>query len=180
MRKNLRRAEFEITEQPHPLEDLPEGGERTIWQAAREQVERLERQLLGAEASLRKAAELSEAARRRLLLDLIEGVMDNLDRSLAGVEGDRGDAEARRWIRRLQRTRRTLEQLLAQEQVVPIDFAQAPDGLVSTREVIERSDVPEGTILEIDYRGYLWRGELLRKASVVRAVPPGSSSTPPT
>lgn len=184
---------FQITEQPHALPDIiaaPDASPRSLYRALDEAVEQLESRAAAAEASLstlraecaaalaraeetreaqlRKANAAHEAARRKLLLGVIEDVMDNLDRSLAGLDGA-ADPAAERWIKRLQRTRRSLEQLLAAEQVVPIDFTNAPDGLVTTQEVIQRDDVPTGTIVGVIYRGYLWRGEILRKAVVIRA-----------
>ncbi len=160
-------AEFEITEEPLDIGGDADAGDVDPWRQALQKVARLEERALDVEASLRKISEGRDSGKRKLLLDVID-VVDNIDRILA-AGGGAPNPEASRWIKRFERTRRTLEESLAKEQVVPIDFEQAPDGLVTTREEVERDDVPDGTILEVDYRGYLWRGEILRKASVVRA-----------
>ncbi len=164
-----RHPAFEITEEPHTLDAALPAGNDQVWQDLGNKVMGLEQQVLEVEASLRNMDEKHTSARRKLLLSLIEDVMDNLDRSLAGVDPSQADPTTQRWIKRQQRTRRAVEQLLEREQVSPTDPVRAPDGLVFTREEVERDDVPDGTIVEVDYRGYLWRGELLRKASVVRA-----------
>jgi molecular chaperone GrpE (heat shock protein) len=160
-------TEFDITESPFEVEGVTETSETNFWRRAVQGIAEVENRAFAAEASLRKINVAHDSAKRKLLLNVIE-IVDNVDRVLA-VSGGVTDPAVSQWLRRFERTRRTLEQLLAREQVVPIDFEQAPDGLVTTREEVERDDVPDGTILEVDYRGYLWRGEILRKASVVKA-----------
>lgn len=170
MKERQRIQAFEITEPPHEVA-VPGGlGSQDPWPALQQEARRLEERASEAESSLRKSGDAHDGARRKFLLDLIEDVMDNLDRSLADVDGNPSDPAAQRWIKKLQRNRRTMEALLAREQAVPIDLVQAPDGLVTTRDEVPRDDVPDGTIVEVDYRGWLWRGEVLRKASVVRAT----------
>ena len=100
--KRHRPPEFEITEQPYPIGDRSNAGANEIWRIVHQEVERLEERVAEADASLRKANEMNDAAKRRFLLDLIESVMDNLDRILAAADMLQGDARAqgaarRRW-----------------------------------------------------------------------------------
>lgn len=180
MRKRKLPPEFEITEQPRPTPSVSAAPESDPWQLAVQEAERLEQSAAEAPARLRKLGETHDTAKRKFLVELIENVMDNFDRVLERTDGGPSDPVARNWLKRFERVRRSFEQLLAAEQVVPIEFAGAPDGLVFTREVVPRDDVPEGTIVEVDCRGWLWRGEVLRKASVVRAANTGTTAGAPT
>lgn len=161
--------EFEITEQPHRVSSMPHVEGLNIWQTAQEEVERLDKRTAEAEASLSKIHVTHDTAKRKFLLNMIEDIMDSLDRILTGTDERQGDTAAQQWLKRFQRTRRTLEQLLAKEQVVPIDVVSAPPGVVTISEVEERDDVLEGTVVAVNWRGYLWKGEVLRKADVVVA-----------
>ena len=158
--------EFEITEEPYRVGDRSDAGAQEIWRIMHHEVERLEERVAEAEASLRKADEMNNAAKRRFLLDLIESVMDNLDRILAAADAVQGEAAAQKWFKRFERLRRTMEQLLASQQVVPIDVVSAPPGVITVEDVEERDDVPDGTVVAVNWRGYLWRGEILRKPNV--------------
>jgi molecular chaperone GrpE (heat shock protein) len=62
-----------------------------------------------------------------------------------------------------------MAEILGRENVVEIDLVSAPPGVVAADRVEERDDVPDGTITSVNWRGYLWRGEILRKASVTVA-----------
>lgn len=164
--KRHRPPEFEITEQPYPIGDRSNAGANEIWRIVHQEVERLEERVAEADASLRKANEMTDAAKRRFLLDLIESVMDNLDRILAAADMVQGDARAQQRFRRFEGIRRQMEQLLARQQVVPIDVVSAPPGVVEVQDVEERDDLPDGTVVAVNWRGYLWRGEILRKPNV--------------
>lgn len=161
--------EFEITEQPYPVGDWSDVGAHGIWQSVRREVERLGEQVAAAEASLRKANEMNDDAKRRFLLDLIESVMDNLDRIVAAADAVQCEAAAQQLFKRFEGIRRKMEQLLARQQVVPIDVVSAPPGVIHVQEVEERDDVPDGTVIAVNWRGYLWRGEILRKPNVIVA-----------
>ena len=175
-RRALPAPEFAITEQPHETPASAAVPGQNPWQLAVQEAERLVQSAAEAQGKLRKLGETHDTAKRKFLVELIENVMDNFDRVLERTDGGSTDPVARNWLKRFALTRRSLEQLLATEQVVPIEFAGAPDGLVFTREVVPRDDVPEGTIVEVDCRGWLWRGEVLRKASVVRSDNSGTTA----
>jgi molecular chaperone GrpE (heat shock protein) len=60
--------------------------------------------------------------------------------------------------------------VLRRQRVVPIDLDSAPPGTVTTVGVVYRPDLPEGRIVRLVRRGYLWQGEVLRKPEVVVAT----------
>ena len=162
-------AEFEVREPFHELGRYSDVDQQKLWHKAQEAAELFERRILELEASFRKINETNEISKRKFLLDLIEEIMDNLDRVLASTDGSKINTSAKRWFKRIQRVQRRLEEVLAREQVTPIDMLSAPPGLVTVADVEERDDVPDGTIVAINWRGYLWKGEVLRKANVIVA-----------
>jgi molecular chaperone GrpE (heat shock protein) len=172
MRKRQKPQEFAIVEQPHATGAAPAPGEHTPFQAAQQEAQRLEQRAIELEALVHKLETILaglNAAKRKFLLDMIEDIMDNLDRSLEGVDETRVDGASQRWVKRFQRTRRKTIELLAKEQVVPIDLETAPPGLSVVNDVESRDDVPDGTVVAVNLRGYLWQGEILRKPEVVVA-----------
>jgi hypothetical protein len=83
----------------------------------------------------------------------------------------------------MQRSRRKMIELLEGEQVVGIDLVSAAPGLVTVAEVEFRDDLPDGTVVSTILRGYLWKGEILRKAVVIAAqhrqlAAPAAMTTP--
>jgi len=64
----------------------------------------------------------------------------------------------------------------------PVSIGQPcpPPGLATVEEVEERNDVPDGTVLAVNLRGYLWRGEFLRKPNIVVAQNTSSEETAQT
>lgn len=105
------------------------------------------------------------------LLRLIEDVMDNLARSLQSLDDAALPSAALPWVKRQRRYYATLEDALARLHVMPLDLDSAPPGTVTIIATVERDDVPEGTVVDVVQRGYLWQGEILRKASVIVAAP---------
>lgn len=161
--------EFEIVEQFHNVDALPPGGEDDVWQSVLKTADLLERRTSAAEAALGNLKEDNDAVRRKFLIGLIEGIMDNLDRIDATSDGAEGDQAAQRWTRRFRIIRRKMEDVLAREQVVPIDLVSAPPGLITIDATEERDDFPDGAVVSVNWKGYLWKGEILRKASVTVA-----------
>lgn len=167
MKKKERAKEFEFSEQPHEVERMPLIPGHTAWEVA----------CASAREGVKWLEENHEHDRRKLLLSLIENLMDNLDRNLDGASVNEGNREAQRWLKRLQRERRRLEELLAAERVVPFDPSSAPPGLATVEGEEERDDVPDGAVVSVLLRGWLWKGELLRKASVIVAKNTGKGHT---
>ena len=174
MKRRERHPEFEITEQPHQVSVRAGAEHYHPWQLLRKEAECLEERTLKAEALLQKVDEAHDDAKRKLLLGFIRDVMDNLDRSLEDENGRQTDPATHRWVKRLQLIRRASEQLLAREHVVPIDVASAPPGMIDVAGIEERHDMPEGAVIGVIWRGYLWKGEILRAPKVVVARNPAS------
>jgi molecular chaperone GrpE (heat shock protein) len=119
-----------------------------------------------ADIGLRRSTESALVAKRKLLLAIVEDVMDNLDRSISAEEGLVPDRTQSAALMRLIGARRLVERVLTRERVTAFDVRSAVPGLVFVAEVEERSDVPDGDIVEVVLRGYTWNGELLRMAQV--------------
>jgi molecular chaperone GrpE (heat shock protein) len=181
MRKPSEYPEFQIVEEPRPVDGIPERGtahpmtylRQRVAEEAEDAIHRLER----AEQGFR-------GDKRKFFLELIENVLDNLDRSLADPAANDDSPATVQWVNRLKRTRRRLLEVLATQQVVPFDLSSATPGMATVRDVEDRDDVPEGTILEQYWRAYLCEGQILRTASVKVAkntrpkqAPPGSKRT---
>jgi molecular chaperone GrpE len=101
-------------------------------------------------------------AQRALLLDILE-VADALDRIAAA---NVADEPARRGIGA---TRRLLAAKLARAGVQPIDLlgVRFDPSIADGADTELRSDLPEDTVVQEIVRGYRWRSEVLRRASVV-------------
>jgi len=164
-------AEFIFDEQPLPT-SVAQGEEFTsIWAAICAGAEDTEQKLQELHNEFADIREQQDAAKRKFYIEIIEQVMDNLDRMISVEEArdDPTEPKALKWFKRVKRTRRTLEGLLALDHVVPIDLLRPVPGGVTVEDFIERDDVPDGTILEAIQRGWLWRGETFRKAKVIVA-----------
>jgi molecular chaperone GrpE (heat shock protein) len=164
-------AEFVIDEQPLPV-DLPaETRLPEAWKLIGEQVTAAAQQVRALQESLRTTREQGDEAQGKLLLEIIEQVMDNLDRIAWAEEAREGppDPTVVKWTKRIAATRRTLEKLFAQEHAVPLDLVSAPPGTVEVYGTELRDDVPEGSIVQVIRRGWLWRGAVLRKSRVIVA-----------
>jgi molecular chaperone GrpE (heat shock protein) len=166
MKKQAPVPEFDVAYPPRPVRVTLSGGEQSPWQAAYDSAIRMQKNAEQIDASLRSLRESQGEERRKLVLQLVEDVVDNLDRSLAEAEQRQFDAATLRWVQKLQRTRRAIDKFLAREHVVPFDVVTAPVGTITIDGVDERDDVPDGTVTSVIVRGYLWQGELLRKATV--------------
>lgn len=161
--------QFEITEQQHEIPGLQDFGERDFWRRVRDAAVLLERRVGEVQKTLNTLEQAQDEARRKFFLELIEEIMDNLDGVISTTDGGSGNETAQRWVKRFRIVRRKMEEILGKEKVVAIDLVSAPPGVVTIDGVEERLDVPDGTIVSVNWRGYLWRGGILRKASVTVA-----------
>jgi hypothetical protein len=159
--------EFEFSELPRKVPRMPAAIEQGAWRLA----------CANAREEMRWLGDGYEREKRKWLLSLIETLMDNFDRNLEGAQVDKNNAEAQRWLKRFRRQQRRLEEMLANEGAVPFDVRSAPPGLVTVEGEEERDDVPDGTVMKVFWRGWLWRGELLRKAAVVVAKNTGGDES---
>jgi molecular chaperone GrpE (heat shock protein) len=162
--------EFEITEQYHETHGISDLDDPLLWHRIQKTAELFEQRLGDSEFALNAQKENRDVEKRKFLIELIEEIMDNLDRIISTSNGKKADQAAERWVKRFRTIRRKMEELLAKEQVIAIDLLSAPPGLVTADGTEDRDDVEDGTIISVNWRGYLWRGEILRKASVVVAT----------
>ena len=119
---------------------------------------------------MRLEAERRDAERREraTLRDLLE-VVDALDRILASpTPGDPAKALERQ-RRNVESTRRLLLKQLARAGVAPVDLAgrEADPAVADVEDVEDNDTVPDETVLREIVRGYTWRQEILRRASVI-------------
>lgn len=118
----------------------------------------------------------TEVARvqRQLLAGFLE-IVDALDRILDRPANTRDPArDAERQRSSVESTRRLLNQKLSQAGVVPLDLiGRVVEPTVADVEAEEEhSSLPDETIVREAVRGYLWHGEVLRRARVIVAVQP--------
>jgi molecular chaperone GrpE (heat shock protein) len=169
MRKSDITLEFEITEEPHELSGTLTNEDRAPWDQVLEAANRFECRLMDIESSVEKIKLESKAAQKRFFIDLIEEVIDNLDRIVVGMESGVNDPAEQKRLKRFKLIRRKIEEVLAQEHVTPIDMIIPPPGLAVISEAIATNEYRDGTVLSTNWRGWLWKGEVLRKANVVVA-----------
>jgi len=140
------------------------------WDTVRADVARLVRDVHVLESRLAADADRAHRDQQKILLAMLD-VLDSFDRVFANIEPreSAADRQAKIWVGNFRSVRKSLERHLRDLGVVPIE---APDGrpvaglhtVVDTRE---RPDLDDEVILEELQRGYLWRGQVLRKSHVV-------------
>ncbi len=164
-------AEFVFDEQPLPTSVAQDEQLTSVWAVICAGAEDTEQELHELHNEFDEIRHQQDAAKRKFYIEIIEQLMDNFDRMISVEEArdDPTEPKALKWFKRVKRTRRTLEGLLAMDHVVPIDLLRPVPGSVMVEDFIERDDVSDNTILEVLERGWLWRGEILRKAKVVVA-----------
>ena len=140
------------------------------WRAVHDDIAALMRDAALARSQLRDESGKGVREQRRLLLAMLD-VLDGFERVFANVgpKEAAADRQARIWVGNFRSVCRVLEGHLRELGVVRIE---APAGRVvagfhTVAETRERLDLDDETILEELQHGYLWRGEVLRKATVV-------------
>jgi molecular chaperone GrpE len=117
-----------------------------------------------------RTAEKAKNDQKQLLLDILD-VMDSFERVFANIEPREQAAEhqARVWVGNFRSVQRVLKNHLKRYGVVSIEVPEgkATPGFHAIMETREQLDLEDGTILEELQKGYLWQGELLRKAHVI-------------
>jgi molecular chaperone GrpE (heat shock protein) len=163
-------SEFAVSETRRPVASQIADGIDPL-DEARTEADGLASRLRNLEKSLQRLEEVQDSDKRKLLTGVIEEVMDNLDRGLQDMVPDPSHAggEHAKWIKRLVLTRNLVLKVLARAEVVPIDHKFEMPGMHTVDSVVKRDDVPDGTIVKTILRGYLWKGQILRKAVVVVA-----------
>jgi len=110
----------------------------------------------------------SHRKERSIFLDFLN-VVDSIDRLLKMLDPTNEVAGS------LNALRAQFMQLLEDEKVLPIELAagqefNADNCEVSSRQ--ERPDLPDGTIISVERRGYSWKERTLRRARVTISINP--------
>jgi molecular chaperone GrpE (heat shock protein) len=161
---------FQVSERPLPLcawkADEDAGG----LQAVEDEVRGLVRQLSEARFALGEQEKRAAEDVRRMLLAVIE-VLDAFQRVFAGIEAkqDEVNPQMKKWVGNFRAVSRQLRAVLIDRDVTEIDnldqgFDPRWHKIVET---VQDPSRPDGTIVEEVQKGYLWRGEVLRKTDVV-------------
>ncbi|MGB8258911.1 MAG: nucleotide exchange factor GrpE [Terracidiphilus sp.] len=140
-----------------------------LWQGIRENTVQLMREVDAHKRGEAAASEQAQKQQAQLLLDVLE-LLDSFERVFANIEPrlEAADQQAKIWVGNFRTVRKVLERLLAKHEVRRIE---SPDGMAmpGLHTIVETRVQPgleEGTIVEEMQRGYLWKGQVLRKAMV--------------
>ncbi|HWQ03029.1 MAG TPA: nucleotide exchange factor GrpE [Candidatus Nitrosotenuis sp.] len=140
-----------------------------IWQAIRTDIENFICEVNALKGALADKEEESRRKTKELLLNMLE-VLDAFDRLFANIapREAQADQQTRIWLGNFRSVRRLLEKKLSSEGVAPIvaPEGKAIPGFHTVAETEENLDLDNDTILQELQKGYLWNGEVLRKAQV--------------
>ncbi|MBI4799597.1 MAG: nucleotide exchange factor GrpE [Desulfarculus sp.] len=165
--------EFSIDEEPLDLglaEDAAAGGP---WEEALQEVGELKHEVDRQVDLLRHTRQTDELARRRLIKEIIEDLLDPLDHLLGTLNPSELSGPAKNWHKRLQRVQKRIEDLLARHHCEALDLTSPPMGSVTVASEEPRDDLPNGHILEVLQRGFMLDGALFRPAQVSVVRNPG-------
>jgi molecular chaperone GrpE len=139
------------------------------WKAIRADMEHFIREVNSLQGALAGKAEDHRRATKALLLNMLE-VLDAFDRLFANIapREEHADPQTRVWLGNFRSIRRLLEKKLSAEGVAPIvaPEGKAIPGFHTVTETEENLELDDDTILQELQKGYLWNGEVLRKAQV--------------
>ncbi len=158
-------------------------GDRTALQAPLAEIEAdlagLMRALAESRFELQGRAQAQQEQTRELLLELLD-IADAFERVFASVDAkaDQITPQMSKWLANFRTVWRLLQTTLRQRGVEPMDELQAGFDPHRHRvaETVTDPALPEGSVVSVPRRGYLWHGVLLRKAELV--VVRGSAEPP--
>jgi molecular chaperone GrpE len=131
-------------------------------------------QLSEARSALRQSEMQGADAMKKLFLDLIE-VLDAFERVFRNIHAkdDQVTPQMKTWIGNFTTVRRLLDKVFTEQGVTRIEnIDQGFDpNWHRVSELIADPSKPEGTITEEVKAGYIWRGQVLRKAEVIVVGP---------
>jgi molecular chaperone GrpE (heat shock protein) len=125
------------------------------------------------QAQLVKKDDESKKEIKKLLLRLV-AVLDAFDRVFINIESKPDvvmDKQIKIWLGNFKAIKRVVESDLREMGVMPIEapLGMAVPGLHTIIETRSLENVKDDTILQEMEKGYLWRGEVLRKSTVITA-----------
>ncbi len=120
--------------------------------------------------NLEKETEKAEKWKRELFLELLE-VVDSLERTLSQAEKLPQQAATEKWVGHVRATAHQLSWLLKRRGIVPFDTMgkEADPGLTEIVGEMERDNCMDDEVVEEVGKGYLYQGQLLRRARVIVA-----------
>lgn len=137
-------------------------------------IRRLMVQLSEARTALRQNEAQYIESTKALFLELIE-VLDAFERVFRNIGAKAGQVtpQMKTWIGNFRTVRRLLDKPLAEQGVVKIENLDAgfDPHWHRVAEVVGDPTKPEGTIVDEVKAGYVWRGQVLRKAEVIVVGP---------
>ena len=151
-------------------------GEPACTQAA---VEDLSQSLLAATRQLQRLqdeneqkARLANNASQILSLELID-LLDRLDGWLHSSDAAlaKEDPVTAKWVLRLDMVGKIITKSLGKRGLTPLDLRTAPAGTITVVGRIERSNIQSEQVEQVIERAWMLNGELIRKGSVIIAVP---------
>lgn len=133
-------------------------------------------QLTEARSALRQSETQGADSIKKVFLDLIE-VLDAFERVFGNIRAkeDQVTPQMKTWIGNFKTVRRLLDKVLTEQGVTRIeniDHGFDPHWH-RVSEVVADPSKAEGTITEEVKAGYIWRGQVLRKAEVIVVGPQG-------
>ena len=158
-------AEFVIDEKPRPV---PPQAQAQIAQL-RAQITALINRRSALARTLNTSERKGERDKGNLFLQMLE-VNDAFDRIFAGLNPAELDEAAQNAIGNFRATRRLLEKVLDQEDVIPMDVTPGQRLDPTQHEVVgieTHSDIEAETILHVTEKGYMCKDRVLRHAKVV-------------
>jgi molecular chaperone GrpE len=163
-------APVEITEQPAPVNAWPAGDGPDGLARIEQDLRGLMRQLAETKFQATEQQRQHSEEVRKLYLSVLE-VLDALDRIFRSVRAkeDQVTPQMQKWLGNFRTARSLLEKILTDRAVVRIEnLDQGFDPhWHKVAQVVVDTARPEGTIVEEVQRGYVWRGQVLRKAEVI-------------
>ena len=107
---------------------------------------------------------------KKLLLRSL-GVLDSFDALFKKIEEKEQnvDKQTKIWLGNFRTIRKKIERNMSESGVSRIESpdGKAIPGIDTVVDTEERESIEDGTIIEYIERGYAWRGEILRKSSVI-------------
>lgn len=158
--------EFAIDEEPLDLEPSPDQALGDPWQEALREMGDLKHEVDRQVDLLRHTRQNDELARRQLIKEIIEDLLDPVDHLLGTLNPSELSGPAKNWYKRLLRVQKRIEDLLARHHCEALDLISPPMGAVLVAGEEPRDDLPNGHILEVFQRGFMLDGALFRPAQV--------------
>ena len=121
-------------------------------------------------STFEKENERSDKWRKELLLELLE-VVDSLERILAQAEESPAKENTEKITGHVRTTLQQMNYLLKRRGIMPFDTKgrEADPAFTEIVDFEERKDIAEDVVIKETSKGYVFKGQLLRRARVIVA-----------